>query len=89
MQEIIVYRNPLEAAMWHGIMDGSFFPVIVGVLVFFAVFLGLNALLEKIDRRLYRMRSRLSYDKVGGAYFSMFFAALIAFAVMYRMYSVL
>lgn len=27
MQEIIVYRNPLEAALWSAIMDGSFFPM--------------------------------------------------------------
>jgi hypothetical protein len=42
MQSIIVYRNPLEAAMWEGIMGGNFFPVIVGVIVFFAVFLAAN-----------------------------------------------
>lgn len=41
-QSIIVYRNPLEAAMWEGLMDGSIFPVIVGVIVFFAVFLTVN-----------------------------------------------
>jgi len=39
MQEIIVYRNPLEARVWEMVMDGSFFPIIVGVIVFFAVFL--------------------------------------------------
>jgi hypothetical protein len=42
MQSIIVYRNPLEAAMWEGFMSGSFFPIIVGVIVFFAVFLAAN-----------------------------------------------
>ena len=40
MQSIIVYRNPLEAAMWEGIMSsGALWPVMVGVAVFFAVFL--------------------------------------------------
>lgn len=43
MQSIIVYRNPLEAAMWETIMSGSFFPVIVGVIAFFAVFITANA----------------------------------------------
>lgn len=86
MQEIIVYRNPVEAAFWHAIMDGSAFPVIVGVLVFFAAFLGINALLERVSRSL---RGRYIYNKGAGSYFSIFFAAVIAFAVMYRMYSVL
>ena len=47
MQEIIVYRNPLEAALWSAIMDGSFFPVIVGVVAFFCVFLAVNRVLNK------------------------------------------
>lgn len=34
MQEIIVYRNPLEASIWNGIMDGTFLPVLAGALVF-------------------------------------------------------
>lgn len=42
MQSIIVYRNPLEAMLWQGFMDGSFFPIIVGVVVFFAVLLTIN-----------------------------------------------
>jgi len=47
MQEIIIYRNPVEAVMWNAIMDGSFFPVIAGVVVFFCVFLAANQLLNK------------------------------------------
>lgn len=47
MQEVIIYRNPMEAAMWNAIMDGSFFPVIVGVVVFFCVFLATNRVLNK------------------------------------------
>lgn len=47
MQEIIVYRNPMEAALWSTIMSGDFFPVIVGVVVFFLVFLGVNRILNK------------------------------------------
>jgi|GEM_PF-6566868 len=30
MQEIIVYRNPLEAAMWQMLQNGQMFPIIVG-----------------------------------------------------------
>jgi hypothetical protein len=47
MQEIIVYRNPMEASVWNAIMSGDFFPVIVGVVVFFLVFLGANRILNK------------------------------------------
>ena len=47
MQEIIVYSNPMEAALWNTIMSGDFFPVIVGVAVFFLVFLGANRILNK------------------------------------------
>ncbi len=39
MQSVIVYRNPLEAAFWEGITSGQFFPIIVGIAIFFAVFL--------------------------------------------------
>ncbi len=42
MQEVIVYRNPGEAAIWHALQNGEFFPVIVGIIVFFAVFLLAN-----------------------------------------------
>lgn len=47
MQEIIVYRNPMEAAMWQALMSGEFFPAVIGVVVFFAVFLSLHSLLVK------------------------------------------
>ena len=39
MQSIIVYRNPAEAAFWEFVTSGSFFPIIVGVVAFFAIFL--------------------------------------------------
>ena len=47
MQEIIVYRNPLEAALWSAIMDGSFLAALVGVAAFFCVFLAVNRVLNK------------------------------------------
>lgn len=48
MQEVIVYRNPIEAAVWSAIMNGSFMPVIAGVLVFFVVFVGFERVLNKV-----------------------------------------
>ena len=35
MQEIIVYRNPLEAALWHSLDNGGLFPIMVAMLVAF------------------------------------------------------
>ena len=33
MTEIIVYRNPMEAAFWNMISGGEFFPIVVGAVV--------------------------------------------------------
>lgn len=38
MQEIIVYRNPAEAAFWQLMSNGEFFPIIVGAAVAIIVF---------------------------------------------------
>ena len=46
MTEIIVYRNPLEAALWQMIMGADFIPVLAGIAVFFAVFLTLYHILS-------------------------------------------
>ena len=47
MQEVIVYRNPMEAAMWHFVMSADFFPVICGIVVFFVVMLTAHKLISK------------------------------------------
>ena len=60
MQSIIVYRNPLEAAMWEGIMSsGALWPVMVGVAVFFAVFLIADRLIVRrwFGAHHYRVRN--------------------------------
>ena len=46
-QSIIVYRNPLEQMMWEGAMSGAFFPIIVGVIFFFAMFLAIDKFIVK------------------------------------------
>jgi len=48
MQEIIVYRNPMEAMFWGAMSNGSLFPFIVGVLVFLFVLLSTNAVCNKL-----------------------------------------
>ena len=59
MQEIIVYRSPLEAAMWRGMSDGSFFPIIAGIVVFFVAFLILQRAITMFCPSL-RWKSRKS-----------------------------
>ena len=51
MQEIIAYRNPLEAAIWKALGSAEFFPFMVGIVVFVVVFLTVyNLLLLKFSR---------------------------------------
>lgn len=47
MQEVIVYRNPVEAAIWHALSSASLIPIIAGVISFFIVFLAANRLLTR------------------------------------------
>lgn len=59
MQEIIVYRNPAEAAFWNTIMSAdNIFPIFVGVVVFFAVLLITDSLVRKSKiRAIYNLRN--------------------------------
>lgn len=51
MQSVIVYRNPMEAAFWDMFMNSpNTFPVIVSVVVFFALLIGLAPVTEKLRR---------------------------------------
>lgn len=43
--EIIVYRNPAEAALWNMLSNGEIFPFAVGIVVFFVVFLAMHRVL--------------------------------------------
>ena len=36
MNSIIVYRNPIEAMLWEGLMSGNLFPIYAGLFVFLA-----------------------------------------------------
>lgn len=53
MQSVIVYRNPLEAAIWESLMNGGFIIVaafIVAALIGVAVY----AQIERLHHRAYR-----------------------------------
>lgn len=59
MQQIIVYRNPAEAAFWNTIMSAdNIFPIFVGVVVFFAVLLITDSIVRKSKiRAIYNLRN--------------------------------
>lgn len=75
MQSIIVYRNPAEAAFWEMMSNGDLFPVIVGVVVFFAMFLTLHSLV--VDRWFRRSKYATNV--------SLFVSALCGFATIWFM----
>jgi hypothetical protein len=50
-QSIIVYRNPLEKALWENLMNGQFIPIFAACLVFLVVLVGLLAALDKFFPR--------------------------------------
>ena len=77
MQSIIVYRNPLEAMLWEGLMSGAFFPVIVGVVVFFVVFLIINRVLA--GRSSYGDRAKYA------SYVSLALGAIAGVSTIYYM----
>jgi multisubunit Na+/H+ antiporter MnhE subunit len=77
-QSIIVYRNPVEAAFWESASSGQIFPVIVGVIVFFAVFLVLNAY---VVERFVTFRKRAP-----ATYVALFIGALAGVLVVNKMW---
>ena len=71
MQEIIVYRNPMEAAFWHSMSNGELFPVLCGIVMFFTVFLAANAVMNKIwgswgKRAAMRTNAALVFGAISG-----------------------
>ena len=76
MQSIIVYRNPIEAAFWEGVTNGSFFPVICGVVVFFAVFLTIHV--QVVERFCHNRQAWPSY-------LNLFVSGCIGCAIIYKM----
>lgn len=80
-ESIIVYRNPLEKAMWEGTSDFSFFPIMIGVVVFFIAFLALNKVLNNLFPRL--MWSKKIYSNANVA---LTVATLIAGFTVYTLW---
>lgn len=75
MQEIIVYRNPAEAAFWNTIMSAdNIFPIIAGVVVFFAVLLITDSLVRKSKIRAIYTLSNSYVSLIVGAICGIFTA---------------
>lgn len=76
MQEIIVYRNPAEAAFWHSMQSGAAFPVMMGCVAFFLVFVVFHRLGERVLRR----QRRLTWNQVNerATYIAMAFGIVAA-----------
>jgi len=49
MQEIIVYRNPIEAALWQGVTSEYFVPIFCGMFAFFVMFIAATKLFERLN----------------------------------------
>lgn len=54
MQEVIVYRNPAEAAFWGAIMSPTTPFIVIAVVVFFAVLLSLDSLMRNSKNKTIR-----------------------------------
>ena len=79
MQQVIVYRNPLEAAFWNMTASAEMFVIGVGVVCFFVSYLTLNHLIEsKLKIKRY---NRSNYD-----YAAFVISALISLFVIYKMW---
>jgi hypothetical protein len=98
MQQIIVYRNPLEAALWNGQYGAYVFPVICGVVVFLVAFLLLNKIMNfsfiyhyvaiAVDFVYNKLKIRsYTFNKVENAinWVSLALAFTVMITVMYRM----
>lgn len=80
MQQIIVYRNPAEAAFWNTIMSAdNIFPIFVGVVVFFAVLL-------ITDSILYKSKHRVTYTILRHSYFSPIVGAICGIFTVWYMW---
>ena len=77
MQQIIVYRNPLEAAFWNATASAEVFVVGVGVVCFFVVFL----LFKYFGKRKVKYWYRYVYP-----YPVIAVSALISYFVMYKIW---
>ena len=68
-QEIIVYRNPLEAAMWDSLMNGDGIVIIIGIAIAAMFCMVVMTTLEPLLRRTRWRYQELMYMTAGGITF--------------------
>lgn len=79
-QEIILYRSPVEKAMWDSLYGGDtpmLAPIITGVIAFFVVFLALNYVLSSMTRS--------PQSQSAASYISLAVGAVCGFGVVWKM----
>lgn len=79
MQEIIVYRNPLEAQLWGALSSGQLFPIIMGMIVAVAVVV----LVERVFDELFGMYRRPTKWTINAG---LFIGAVAGIATSYFMW---
>ena len=76
IQEIIVYRNPMEAITWNFLMSADGFVFITGMVVFVISFIIIDGILRK-NANLVR-RFQLIHRMFINGYASLFLGAVVA-----------
>ena len=76
IQEIIVYRNPMEAITWNFLMSADGFVFITGMVVFVISFIIIDGILRK-NANLVR-RFQLIHQMFINGYASLFLGAVVA-----------
>ena len=80
MQEIIIYRNPAEAAIWNMLLSDVGFALIVWLIVFLVSFVSFNKIINEIIRkqRMWFRRFPVIYRMFGHGYVSIAFGLVVA-----------
>lgn len=82
-QEIIVYRNPAEKAMWDLLMDGGSFPFMVTLVAYFIVLVIYFRFLEKRRYTTFKNKiiKKLYYFLLNNIWFGFVVSSIPAYLV--------
>ena len=76
MQEIIIYRNPAEAAIWNMLLSDVGFALIVWLIVFFVSIVSFNEIIRK--HRMWFRRFPVIYRMFNHRYVIIAFGLVVA-----------
>jgi hypothetical protein len=83
MNQVIVYRNPIEAAFWNSTAAGDLFPILAGIAVFFTVFILMTVVLPRVP---YRYKGNYSQRSNFEAKIAIFVGAVAAVFTVAKMW---